>query len=253
MKIEAFRKDKRVTKPHKHAKYLELVYLNGGTGLHVIDGQEYRIEPPVCFLVRKEEVHHWAIDSEPNGFVLIFKDAFMADCEDGQMEALILNLTKYQHFRVAEDENLDLLFQLTAAEYQKESSQSLTFLSLLKALLAKLLAKAPEGRPIELANKAGRFQAMLMDEPRNDVQFYAKALHTSAQNLNALCQKSFGQSASEIVGKYIVREAKRLLIYTNLSVTEIAYRLHFSDCSNFIKYFKRLTGDTPLHYRRFTA
>ena len=41
--------------------------------------------------------------------------------------------------------------------------------------------------------------------------------------------KSFGKSASDLIKIRILIEAKKELIYTNLSVSEIAYKLNFSE------------------------
>ena len=88
------------------------------------------------------------------------------------------------------------------------------------------------------------------DLVRNKVSYYAKILNTSPQNLNAACRKAIKQSAAEVLSGHILDQAKRLLIYTNNSVTEIAASLDFGDTSHFVKYFKRLTGFTPQAYRK---
>ena len=47
----------------------------------------------------------------------------------------------------------------------------------------------------------------------------------------------------------ILQGAKSLLLYTNNSVAEIAYRLDFSDPASFNRFFKTITNETPLVYR----
>ena len=47
-----------------------------------------------------------------------------------------------------------------------------------------------------------------------------------------------------------IKEAKRLLRQTDMSVTEIAEALSFDTPNYFTKTFKRLTGSTPLQYRK---
>jgi AraC-like DNA-binding protein len=42
---------------------------------------------------------------------------------------------------------------------------------------------------------------------------------------------------------------KRLLVHTNIDVSEIAAQMGFPDQSYFSKFFKRETGKTPLEYR----
>jgi len=44
-------------------------------------------------------------------------------------------------------------------------------------------------------------------------------------------------------------EAKRLLAHTNLSISEIAYRLNFQDNSYFGRFFKKYVKITPEAFR----
>ena len=83
----------------------------------------------------------------------------------------------------------------------------------------------------------------------NSVAYYAQRLKISPQKLNAICRKTLQQSASEILAEHIIDEAKRQLLYSENSVSEIAYNLNFSDSSYFIKYFKRYMGITPKAFR----
>jgi AraC family transcriptional regulator, transcriptional activator of pobA len=48
---------------------------------------------------------------------------------------------------------------------------------------------------------------------------------------------------------YVLLEAKRLLRYSDLPVTEIAYRLNFEDPSYFSRFFKKYTGFSPSEFR----
>ena len=44
--------------------------------------------------------------------------------------------------------------------------------------------------------------------------------------------------------------AKHLLTTTELSVTDVAEQTGFADYNNFIQRFKKVTGHTPLQYRK---
>ena len=68
-KIAKFKKHIRKTSPHKHHSYFEIIFLTKGSGSHTVDTIEYKIQPPVIFNIRKEQVHFWDIKTEPEGFV----------------------------------------------------------------------------------------------------------------------------------------------------------------------------------------
>ena len=45
-------------------------------------------------------------------------------------------------------------------------------------------------------------------------------------------------------------EAKRLLLYSNSSIAEIAFELNFSTVAYFVRLFRKCAGSTPLVYRK---
>lgn len=250
IKIEPFDITKRYTQPHRHNKYLELVYFSEGSGFHFIDQEKYEINPPIAFVIKKDEVHHWQIDSTPVGYVVIIKEKFLENTLDKHINAQFQLLEMQKAFPLSADPSLDTLFQI-ASDLLKEqiTEQTIAIEGILKALLAKLLHYAPKRNSSE-NNIVFRFKQLLKASPKNDVAHYARLLHTSSQNLNAKCRSELGKTASQVIAQHIVQEAKRQLIYTDLSVTEIAFASNFNDASHFVKYFKRFVGMTPLQFKK---
>ncbi|MEM9707257.1 MAG: helix-turn-helix domain-containing protein [Pseudomonadota bacterium] len=82
------------------------------------------------------------------------------------------------------------------------------------------------------------------------VNDYARDAGTSASHLSRVCRTVLGASPNELVRQRRVLEAKRLLEYSALSMSEIAYRCGFRDTAYFSRTFKKLTGLSPLDYRR---
>jgi AraC-like DNA-binding protein len=77
----------------------------------------------------------------------------------------------------------------------------------------------------------------------------ADHLGLSPQNLNAICRKVSGKSASELIIEQVLLEAKRYLLHSDKNISEIAFILNFSDPSHFVKYFKKAAGETPQVFR----
>lgn len=249
LKVAPFRKDVRKTQPHKHKNYIEIIYLSKGHGIHTIDHTSFPIQVPTVFLVRQEQVHYWDITEEPEGYVILLRKGFLQQSLDNELKHALSRLSALNCLQLTANDTIETLFELLVKE-----NEFIVVEGLLRALLVKLLAVA---QPVVLKKHTSNdllvlFRELLddTDDLQNNVAYYATKLNTTPQNLNAVCMKMLQQPASQTIAEYIINEAKRLLLYTDIQVAQIGHRLHFKDNSHFIKYFKRHTGDTPQAYRR---
>jgi AraC family transcriptional activator of pobA len=55
------------------------------------------------------------------------------------------------------------------------------------------------------------------------------------------------------LSEFVLNETKRLLLYTDKTISEIAFDLAFTDPSHFVKYFKKAVGCTPKAFRQSTS
>jgi AraC-like DNA-binding protein len=65
-----------------------------------------------------------------------------------------------------------------------------------------------------------------------------------------LVKQHTGRTVLQIVQQVRIQHAQHLLERTSKSCTDIAYEIGFGDQSYFTKHFRRLTGTTPMRYRR---
>ncbi|OFY86689.1 MAG: DNA-binding protein [Bacteroidetes bacterium RIFCSPLOWO2_12_FULL_35_15] len=254
IKAAPFKKGIRKTTPHKHNNYFEIIYLSKGSGHHFIDSRKYLVKPPVMYFVRQEQVHYWELNKEPEGFVVIIKKSFIEKSLDKELKSLFTKVSKQNSLSVKDNSTIHELFKLLTEENKTESENTFSITEgLLKALLSKVLEVA---KPIinKTEIKSDLYQSFINvlstgNTIKNKVAHYAAILNTSPQNLNAACRKAVNQASAEILAEFILSEAKRLLLYTDKTVSEISYELDFSDPSHFVKYFKRILGKTPLVFR----
>lgn len=249
IKISIFNSKIRKTNPHRHQNYFEIIFLFKGNGIHFIDNKGIAIESPIVFFVRKEQIHHWNITSFPKGFVIILKKEFVDNSLDNELKKLIADLSAYSYLHLTDFKSIEKY--LTLMFFEKNP---IVIEGLFKSLLAKLFDCKIED-DTHKNNKNNLYQtfiALLMNNKdlKNSVLYYANTLNTTPQNLNAVCRKSVNQSASQLLSDYIIAEAKRLLIYTDKTVSEIAFTLGFNDVSHFVKYFKRFVNKTPVVFRK---
>lgn len=82
------------------------------------------------------------------------------------------------------------------------------------------------------------------------VKEYASLLYKSPKTLSNLFSKHINKSPLNIINERIILEAKRLLLYSELSNEEIATELGYKDSSHFSKFFKKHTGSNPSGFKK---
>lgn len=82
------------------------------------------------------------------------------------------------------------------------------------------------------------------------LSFYAAALDYNPKYLSALIKRETGHSGQDMIDQYSVLAAMAKLSYGHQSIKEISDQMCFQSQSDFGKFFKRLTGYSPLAYRK---
>ncbi len=94
------------------------------------------------------------------------------------------------------------------------------------------------------------FQSPLLSENGlPTVKYLAEKVNLSANYLSDLLKKETGMNAQDRIHYYLIEEAKTLLVTSNLSIGELAYKLGFIYPQYFSRLFKAKTGLLPLEYR----
>jgi AraC family transcriptional regulator, transcriptional activator of pobA len=142
----------------------------------------------------------------------------------------------------------------------KGNDSSLLFRQLVHSLLDSLLGMyariyqrddLPGKRTSRLYQITQQFKKLLIDNIRCEKRpaFYAEQLNISETYLNEAVKEITGLTATYWLMNESMVEAKRLLVYSPLSVKEIAYDLGYEDYAYFSKLFKKLTLTSPTDFR----
>jgi AraC family transcriptional activator of pobA len=82
------------------------------------------------------------------------------------------------------------------------------------------------------------------------VQDYADAQHLHPNYLNNVIKSKTGKAIGTWISEKTIAEAKSMLQNSAISIKEVAYRLGFSESTNFSNYFKKHTNLSPVLYRK---
>ena len=83
----------------------------------------------------------------------------------------------------------------------------------------------------------------------HDIPFYASALHISPVYLSRVVRQVTGCTVVDYINQMLLMEASFLLHTSELSISQIADRLHFADAPSFSKFFSRMKGQSPRAFR----
>ena len=84
----------------------------------------------------------------------------------------------------------------------------------------------------------------------HQIDFYANKLCISTKHLSRLVKEVLGKTPHEVICDELIKRATERLDDENISVSQIAEELHFSDQAAFCKFFKKHYAVSPMEYRR---
>lgn len=249
--------------PHRH-DYYTILLIEEAQGEHLIDYKAVPFQPLEVHFVSPGQVHQVALKSKPCGWVFTFSRDFLV--ENNIPESFITNINLFQAFGDTPPLHLDqdTFDRLLAIIRQMEEclSPKLTYRTrALGALLQLFLIHCNNSSNINPSHldedNSGicilRDFKHLVDERYAEwhkVTDYAAEVHLSSKYLSQTVKQFTGKSAKEVIQDRLLLEAKRLLLHTELSVKEVAYRIGFEEPLHFSGFFKKKAGVSPTKFRK---
>jgi YesN/AraC family two-component response regulator len=91
------------------------------------------------------------------------------------------------------------------------------------------------------------------DEPTkvNFSDYLSEKLNHDYTYLGNLFSEVVGINIEHYIIMHKIERVKELLVYDELSLTEISYKLHYSSVAHLSNQFKKITGLTPSHFKKF--
>ena len=243
------------SKPHRH-DYEELLIITQGEPEHFIDFINEKVISPVVIYVARGKVHEFIPDPETRGWCIRYNSDFIPE-SNFHFYSNYLDRIAFSFDPGTCRQQIGNLCEMILFEYQQNPTSVDVYKHLFMALLAKLEVEGKHNLPVENDKKTPRqmaFQSFLNilenNFSRNEgVGFYADKMNTSVRNLNLLCAKIFGKSVSEIIETRKLIEARRLLLNTEMTVSEVGFTLGYNEKSYFSRVFRKKTGLTPTEFR----
>jgi AraC family transcriptional activator of pobA len=243
--------------PHRHDRLHQLLLVRSGGGRARLEDADLALAPATLVNVPIGTVHAFRFEPGTDGLVVTLADAMLDEllAHDPDVRRAL------GRGWVGDDTaGIDAVMTLLAQEYAGRSPARAL---VLRGLGATLLGRAarvaeridPHGAHLAESHLLHRFETLLETHFRDHwrVADYARALAVTPTHLSRVVRAATGEPASRLVDARVVREARRQLAFTHLSVTTIAYALGFVDPALFSRVFARVAGCSPRAFRQQIA
>lgn len=242
--------------PHQ-LKFYNIIFFTGGSGRHFIDFKWYPVQQNSLVYLTKEQVNAFEFSESLAGFCIVFTEAYFVNCFSNLSEDFVFRLFNPQLFspilQIPKKSDFENYFHLLTKEFN--NSISFNHKSIIDSLFVILVSKAEnikqnQTNQVKDSSKINVFQKFtsLIEQhltKSRSAEFYAEELGITYKHLNTICKELVNKTAKKVIDDFIILQAKRNLINSNLKSNELAYKLGFEDPTNFTKYFKKNTGFTP--------
>lgn len=245
--------------PHAHADLVQLFLLERGGGTMRAEAKNFAVTAPALMIVPAGIVHgfdwhhesagavvtlsvrHLALlDTRYPGLAAVFEQAGVIRSDDMPVERIGMHIAT-------------LMRELGWSVLGHRAAVDAALLAMLIETLRSLgrMREYTPAVPGQHHSLVARFRARI-DERfrlRETIAAHANALGTSESRLRVACARVAALSPAVMLDQRAMLEAKRALLYTNLSVAEVGYAIGFSDPAYFTRFFSRHAGMPPSAYR----
>lgn len=249
--------------PHRD-NYYNIFWYQKGSATHLVDFKPIQIRENSLLFVNKNRVQTLDSTADYDGKFLLFTEAFFdkypEDIKYLRNNILFNDLLEEPVLNIEGNSSIISVFQDIETELAKSNDE--VQYHILHNLLHNLLLLSERERRkngfnqiekgIDL-DKTIEFRNILENKFRSikTVSGYASVMSISERKLNKALTAVLGKTAKELIDERIILEAKRMLAHTNYSIKEIGFELGFDEPTNFVKYFRKQEGKTPVEFRIF--
>ncbi|WP_035558230.1 AraC family transcriptional regulator [Hymenobacter sp. IS2118] len=246
-------------KPHLHENLFQLFFLEAGRATFEAP-EMVELVTPCLVIIPANTVHGFTFSPQVQGRTLTLSEALL----DTILQATPGVLVELNSVHILSDFNSEVTFaDLQALEqriHEEINSElpgkQLALNGYFKLLFVKIFRLLHHNRrKQESPNRALHYyrefqKAIARTAPfEKKISEFAQELKITQVHLNRICQAVKGKTAQQIVQAHTIRKAHNYLLYTSLSVAEIAYELRFVDPGYFTRFFRKQTGLAPGAYR----
>jgi AraC-like DNA-binding protein len=243
---------------HRHNFHiLSFIKSGNGIGINTIDFVDHSAGPHSVLIIRANQVHAFMKikATQFEAIVITFPQEFIYP-----LTPLILEDSENINKIIPPKKDFDYLYDLLLKVYTEYHSNNKwrgeiikNYINIILTHLSRIYLNQNPAKNTHSSGDAliSKYKKLINEHylKFHRVSDYAKMLFLSAGHLNDKIKELTGRTTKELINERIILEAKRLLLYNEWNVKEIADSLNFKDFAYFNRFFRNQTGQTPKDFR----
>ncbi len=245
--------------------FFQLIFITEGKGKNKIQYKEYNFKKGTVFTIPKNQVQQLPKKFPGNGWLVAFTEEFMINYfqkQDYFRQLLIFDDAYIQpkiQLTVKQLEYFQLLLYSLRKEYESHYNDQFKE-GILRSSLYTLLLNLERFKQLEISKNPPnpypetffRFKRLVETNcfRTRNVHDFAKELGFSSKKLNYITKQVVKKPAKDFITEIFILKVKNLLIGSDLTIKEVAFKAGFEEPTNFTKYFKRFSGQLPTDFRK---
>lgn len=251
---------------HKH-DFVEMVYMLKGKCVHIIDGKEYPVRRGDLVIINYHQTHSIKSSDETTYVNILMKPEYINKSLTNHENAFaLLHLSEFEDFRKILDES--------KCKVSFEGEERSRIEESIDAIIKEIKEKAP-GHELAVCSQLNILIIMIFRKMSLKLDVFFDGVSDrllsyinqhcceklTLENVSGMCSyapayfcrifKDFtGENFTSYIKKVRIKKAAELLVTTEINVTDIIYRVGYSDKTKFFSHFKAIMGMTPLKYRK---
>ena len=249
---------------HRHEAVHQFQLVESGRCRATLDGEEIELQGPCALMLPPGAVHGFTYQPGCRGRQVTVPSQYLQAALSSSA-SLVAELDATITFDGTDDPmalgQCVTLFDTLAQEFERLQPGRREALQALSVHITLWFLRQAEGCRKTVRRDAARDTLVqrylsIVEEnlgQRQPIARYAERLGVTTDHLSRVCRLVKGMSALELLHERQYLEARRLLTYTSILVSEVAATLGFEDSGHFSRFFARRAGQSPASYRHSAA
>lgn len=231
----------------------EIEFVLEGKAVQVLNGEKYEMSAGTLYMLNPTDFH----SVKSNG-AEVYNIMFSEEVLDEDVLQKILGVEKNIVFSLSDREKVNIKFMMSQMLYEFDNNSEFSDLLIknyMECLLMMILRKCEFGKEVkrDSENDSVRKALLYIHSRFRENPTLVQVAEIAGFNKNyfsGLFHETTGKTYKEYLNALKLEHSKKLVLTSNLPITEVCYASGYNSLTNFLRVFKNQYGVSPAAMRK---